>query len=176
MLRGAYTVQEIENWIFKSLVNDDEFLSTDIFEKSEILYSTSLSNNFVATIINGSGQSASYKVAPPGQSQYNFIIRQVAEATESEPAFWFYYTVIDNAIGNINGIWENNYSYCLDSQLEKFELEPAKEGGVSYLGLVGESRKWLLLHMFEPSESFNIKFCSSQTNVGNLLRRLPKCI
>ncbi len=172
-LYKARLMQELESWIYNTLVGKDEFLNTLIFEKKLAIYFTPLASNFVATIINGSSHRASYKVNP-GEFQYNHIIRKVATVTEGTSAVWFYYTVIDNAVGQLNDVWECNYNYCLDYPLEKFETEPAKEGGVSYLGLLSKNKSWLLLHTYEPSESLEITFYGSQTTVNNLKNGLTK--
>ncbi len=166
-------MQELENWIYKTLVDENEFLSTSFFDKKFAIYYTPLSNSFLATIINGSGLPASYKVSP-GEFQYNHIIRQVAAVTKQESAVWFYYTVLDNSVGQLNSVWECNYNHCLDYPLEKFEREPAEEGGVSYLGLLSKNKSWLLLHSYEPCESFEISFHGSKTITGNLENSLAK--
>ncbi len=49
-----------------------------------------------------------------------------------------------------------HYDHALDHPLESFETEPAREGGSSWLGLVGGSRQWLLLHEYSPFNSFAI--------------------
>ncbi len=166
-------MQELESWIYKELVGEDECINTSAFSETLPLYITSLANNFVATIINGHGTPATFKVNP-GEYQYNHIIKQVAFITDKEPAVWFYYTVIDNAVGTLNDVWDCNYEFCLDFPLEKFEREPAEEGGVSFLGLLGKNRAWLLLHTYEPGESFEISFHSSASIVKRLESVLVK--
>jgi len=166
-------MQEFESWIYEKLVDQNEFLDTSLFEKKLAVYFTRLTNNFVATIINGYGHAAGYKVTT-GEFQYNHIIRQVAAVTNAESSVWFYYTVIDNAVGQLDEIWECNYDYSLDYPLEKFEREPAKEGGISYLGLLGKNKSWLLLHKYEPGESLDITFYGSETLVNDLQNKLIK--
>ena len=167
-------MQELESWIFEKLVDKDEFLDASVFDSKMLIHFTPLSNNFVATIINGSGTAATYKLNS-GENQYNKIVRQVALATKAETAHWFYYTVIDNAVGQLNDVWECNYEYSLDYPLEKFEREPADQGGVSYLGLIGTNKTWLLLITYEPGESLKITFHGPELVLIKLKGGLVKC-
>ena len=166
-------MKDIEDWIYKTLVAEDDFIDTSSFESKLDLYLTPLANNFVSTIINGTGTPAGFKVNP-GEFQYNYIIRHLSEVTGQEPAAWFYYTVIDNTVGRLNQVWDCNYEYSLDYALEKFEREPAEEGGVSFLGLVNKRKSWLLLHSYEPSESFKISFHGSESVVKQFENVLNK--
>ena len=49
-----------------------------------------------------------------------------------------------------------HYEYAVDHPLESFETEPAREGGRSWLGLAGGSRRWLLLHEYHTCNSLAI--------------------
>ncbi|MES2824234.1 MAG: hypothetical protein V4732_11580 [Pseudomonadota bacterium] len=166
-------MRDIEDWIYKNLVGEDQLLKVSSFESSLPLYFTPLANNFVSTIINGSGVSANFKINP-GEYQYNNIVRKIASISNQEPAVWFYYSVIDNAVGMLNEVWECNYEFSLDYALEKFEREPAAQGGVSFLGLLSRNKSWLLLHTYEPGESLQIDFYGKKTTVGNLENVLTK--
>lgn len=166
-------MKDIEDWIYKELVREGEFLDGSSFEESLHIYLTPLANNFVSTIINGSGLPAKYKVNP-GEFQYSHIIRKIAAVTENEASVWFYYCVIDNAVGELKEIWDCNYEFSLDYPLEKFEREPAEQGGVSFLGLLSKNKSWLLLHTYEPGESFEIKLYASSSVIKKLQNVLTK--
>lgn len=142
-----------EDWIYKELVREGEFLDGSSFEESLHIYLTPLANNFVSTIINGSGLPAKYKVNP-GEFQYSHIIRKIAAVTENEASVWFCYCVIDNAVGELKEIWDCNYEFSLDYPLEKFEREPAEQGGVSFLGLLSKKNHGCsYIHMSRESLS-----------------------
>jgi hypothetical protein len=78
--------------------------------------------------------------------------------TGRERAFWFYVTCPDNSASIVSWVQECRYDWALDEPLSRFEVEPAREGGVSYLGLLGASVRWLLLHQHDPDEEFSISF------------------
>lgn len=161
-------MNDFKKWIIDELVDRYQFLDPSIFECSIDLYSTTLCSNFLSTIINGTGTSASYKTDYPGEFQYCYLLRKVTEATEHEPADWFYYTVTDNAVGNINRMWKHDSRNCLEYPLQYFETEPAIQGGVSYLVLVGSQKTWMLLHEYNPCESFVIKYHGSKAETNKL--------
>jgi hypothetical protein len=98
----------------------------------------------------------------------NELVRQVAQVTGRERAFWFYVTDPDNCLSVVNWVRTCNYECALDSQLSNFETEPAIQGGVSRLGLLGSSGQWLLLHEYHPDEEFSISFHGPLTTCDEL--------
>ena len=165
--------KEIKDWIFKEIVDENEFIKTSFFDEKLNVYYTPLVESFLATIINGSGVPANFTVNS-GEFQYNRLIRSIAAITEGAPAFWFYYTVTDNSFGCLNDIWECDYDFCLSFPLEKFEKVSAEQGGEAFLGLLDRDKSWLLLHVFRPFDSFEISFHGSSSYCAQLNNALFK--
>lgn len=151
----------IENWIQAYLFSRDD-IDISHFAASLTLYHTPLAGSFLATLINGSGIAAKFNLRP-GEFQYNCLIRQLAVATQSDSAFWFYCNLVDNAVPLIRAVWPWNIAHNPDEALARFEQQPALQGGASYMGLIDSDGDWLLLHSHIPDEEFSISLhCSRE--------------
>jgi len=140
-----------------TLIGPDGYFSPTGFASSLPLYHTPLHGSFVMSVIDGSARPASFRV-PEGHSAYNELIRVVRRESADEPACWFYGTDPDNCLSVLAWVHQCHYNHALDGCLESFETTPAVQGGVSWLGLSGVSRRWLLLHEYSPHDSFAITF------------------
>lgn len=153
-------MEEMKAWISETQIGPDGYFAVTGFESSMSLYHTALSGSFVLSVIDGRARPAPFRV-PDGHSAYNELIRVVRRVSLDEQACWFYVTAPDNAFSTLEWVQKCNYNHALDYRLESFERSPAAEGGLSLLGLVGASRRWLLLHEYEQSESFDISVYGS---------------
>ncbi len=167
------TVEAARAWIQSSLLGRDAGLSTSRFESRVILCQIRLRGSFLASLINRAEESASYS-APEGRFRYQELIRQVARVTGGEKAWWFYVTDPDNALSVLEWVRECHYDCALDASLSHFETNPAAEGGVCRLGLLGSSGRWLLFHECEPDELFTLSFHGPGDLCADLHRTL-KC-
>ena len=83
------------------------------------------------------------------------MITTINALANNELAFAFYGRNPDNALSVLSWVRE-----CTPEQachtLVSFEIAPAEEGGVSWLGMTGKSMEWLLLHELDPGELFTI--------------------
>ena len=161
------------DWIGSRLIGPDSHFAPNGFEASVTVYRIQMRGSFLASLINGVQEMTSFS-APSGRYRYNELVRQVAQVTGREPAFWFYVTDPDNCLSVVNWVHACNYECALDSPLSSFETELAVQGGVSRLGLVGGSGQWLLLHEYHSDEEFSISFYGLLT-ICNELRRLLRC-
>lgn len=150
------TETEMQAWLRSTQFTKDCYFEPTGFEREVILYETPLNWSFVLTIIEGTAKSASFS-AEAGCSKYRKLINVIQSATGNQEAFWFYGTDPDNTLSILSWIRVCNYNNAPEYELNNFERFPADQGGVSWLGLVGADRKWLLLHEHDPS-SFSIKF------------------
>ena len=148
-------LDNVAAWINRTLIGPDGYFAPNGFEFTLPLYHSPLHGSFLLSVIDGSAQPATFSV-PSGRSPYNEPIRTVRHVSEDDPAFWFYGTNPDNALSLLSWVHRCHYDHALDYRLESFETEPAAEGGCSWLGLASASRKWLLLHEYSPSNSFDI--------------------
>jgi hypothetical protein len=149
-----HEVEEMRAWIVNTLIGPNKYFAPTGFESTTSLYHTALPGSFVLSVIDGVSP-APFRV-PGGRSAYNELVRVVQRVSDDEQAFWFYVTDPDNAFSMLEWVQPCNYDHALDHRLESFERSPAIEGGRSLLGLAGASRRWLLLHEYEQSESFEI--------------------
>jgi hypothetical protein len=148
-------VDDVRAWIDGTLIGSDGYFAPTGFASSVPLYQTPLRGSFVLSVIDGSARLAPFRV-PDGRSAYNELIRVVRRVSADEPAYWFYGTDPDNALSVLSWVHRCHYEHALDYRLGSFETEPAQEGGRSWLGLAGQSRRWLLLHEYNPCNSFAI--------------------
>jgi hypothetical protein len=152
--RRRVVVEDMTAWINGALMGPDGYFTPTGFEYSLPLYNTPLSGSFVLSVIDGSAHPAPFRV--PSGSGYCELIRSVQRVSTDEPACWFYGTDPDNAVSVLSWVRQCNYDHALDHALESFETEPAREGGCAWLGLAGESRRWLLLHEYSSCNSLGI--------------------
>jgi len=161
-----------KEWLHENLIIETDEINSNFYESVNEVYRTGLSDSFLATIINGVFTPARF-LSNPGEHKYNALIRQLKSLVSIDESTWFYYTLIDNTVGNLNFVKEFNYlspAYAL----EYFQLEPAAQGGTSWLGLIANDCSWLLLHEFEPDEHFAISFCSGAKLTSQLVSKLYK--
>ena len=148
-------VEDVRSWVNGTLIGSDGYFSPTGFASSLPLYHTPLYGSFVLSVIDGSASPAPFRV-PDRRSAYKELIRVVRRVSADEPACWFYGTDPDNCLSVLAWVHRCHYDHALDGCLESFETTPAVQGGCSWLGLVGESQRWLLLHEHSPHNSFAI--------------------
>ena len=148
-------IEDVRAWIDGTLNGPDGYFAPTGFASVLPLYHTALRGSFVLSMITGTARPAPFRV-PDGRSAYHELIQAVRRASADEPAYWFYGTDPDNALSVLSWVRRCHYEHALDHALQSFETEPADEGGCSWLGLVGESRRWMLLHEYDPGNSFAI--------------------
>lgn len=161
------------DWITSRLIGPDSYFAPNGFDATLIVYRIRMRGSFLASLINGVQEMVSFS-APDGRYRYNELVRQVGQVTRGERAFWFYVTDPDNCLSHVSWVRACNYEWALDSPLSSFETEPAVQGGISRLGLVGGSGQWLLLHKYHPDEEFSISF-HGPLALCDALRRLLRC-
>jgi hypothetical protein len=147
--------EDMKAWVSGTLIGPDGYFAPTGFPSSRTLYHTPLAGSFVLTLIDGSARPAPFRV-PEGRSAYGELVRVVQRVSAGEPAYWFYGTDPDNALSVLEWVHRCHYDHDPGYRLEAFERSPAAEGGRSWLGLAGGSRRWLLLHESDPSTSFSI--------------------
>jgi hypothetical protein len=158
------------SWIDSALAGQDNGFVPRGFESVVLVYRVALRGSFLASLINGARTSTSFTV-PDGRYHYNELIRTVRQLTGHEQAFWFYVMYPDNSFSVVSWVQECS-DEALDEPLSRFEMQPAPEGGVSYLGLLGGNSRWLLLHKYDPDEEFGITFHGSAKMCEELSRVL----
>ena len=160
----------IQSFVNDRLINSDRDLAPDdVFACAAIVYETPLINSFVQTVIDGCSRPASF--ANDANRPYGKLILSVKELAANEPSFAFYGRDPDNALSLLSWVRPCVYERVFQ-ELASFELAPAEEGGTSWLGLIGKSKTWLLLHEFEPGESFKITAYGTRKFCGDLLSLL----
>jgi hypothetical protein len=150
-------VAAARSWIDSALAGQAAGFEPHGFESVFVVYRVGLRGSFLASLINGARELTTFAV-PDGRYRYGELMREVGRLTGRERAFWFYITYPDNSSSIVSWVQECRYGWALDEPLSRFETEPAREGGVSYLGLLGASARWLLLHQHRPDEEFVISF------------------
>ena len=162
------TTFTIEAFVNDRLIDSDRFISPKaVYPCSAVVYHTRLVNSFVQTVIDGTSRAASFPAKTVGYP-YQQLLTSIKALSGNELSFVFYGRDPDNALSVMSWVRPCTYEHACHS-LDTFETAPAEEGGVSWLGFIGESTTWLLLHVLEPSESFNItaygtaKFCRELT-------------
>ena len=149
-------VEDVRAWITGRLIGPDGYFAPIGFASSITLYHTSRSTaRLCCPSSMAAARPAPFRV-PDGRSAYHELVRVVRRVSADEPAYWFYGTDPDNALSVLSWVRRCHYDHALDHPLESFETEPAQEGGCSWLGLMGESQWWLLLHEYSPCNSFGI--------------------
>jgi hypothetical protein len=156
------------------LADDGSFAPRD-FESTATIYRARLRSSFVDALINGAEEEVGFS-ARPGRSRYSEALKWLGQLTGHEQAFWFY--ICDSAQGRSNLRWVRSAHNepagdFSNAPLAQFEIEPAAMGGGAYLGLVGVSGKWLLLHTHYPEQEFEISIYGP-TKLCNDLCRLVK--
>ena len=110
------SIASAEEWIDSRLIGPDSYFSASGFEAMIVVYRVHLRGSFLASLINGTQAVANF-CAPEGRYRYNELVRQIAELTERESAFWFYSTDPDNCSCVINWVRECDYDNALDEAL-----------------------------------------------------------
>lgn len=149
------TTVGMKEWIARVLIGSDGYFVPQGFESSLQLYLTPLSGSFLLSLLDGIATPLPFLVCE-GRSRYAELIRAVQRGSDYETANWFYITNPDNALSILEWVRPLRREHPVDVWLDEFERSPAKEGGVAFLGLAPDSKRWLLLHEYEQSESFKI--------------------
>lgn len=155
---------DIGRWIFDHLTVRREHGAVyvdpdDKFPNRLCVYTTPIVGPLLATLMEDR-PPAPFKT-PPGHQQYNWLIRLIARETSAEPAYWFYGTDPDNETSSIHSVIACNYGHGLNQHLELFETQPGFQGGSAFLGLLPESKQWLLFHRLDQGSDFRIDFFGS---------------
>lgn len=148
-------VEKMTAWIGTELIGPDRYFAPTGFESSLVLYHTELPDSFVLAVIEGSTRPAPFRV-PKGQSSYRELVRAVHRLSDEAPACWFYITDPDNCFSILEWVRPCGDGDSPGWWLECFERNPAAQGGISWLGLAGADRRWLLLHEYNQGNSFEI--------------------
>lgn len=148
-------IEDMRTWVSATLIGQNGYFAPTGFESSLALYHTRLAGSFVLSLIDGTASPAPFRV-PEGRSAYNELVRAVQRASDGESAYWFYVTDPDNAQSMLEWVHRCHFEHALDYRLESFERTPAAQGGCSWLGLAGASRRWLLLHEYNQCNSFGL--------------------
>ena len=168
--------QDLQLWISKTQFISG-YLEPTGFEASQILHATSLEEgefDFCPWLL---GEKATYR-APfedtAGKSACNRLLRSVRATCGSEPAHWFYITEPDSACSVLEWVKPCDYDrlYSWEGWLEPFIETPAAEGGGSWLGLIGEGRRWLLLQRFSPFGEYVISVHEPSEFCCEMARRM----
>jgi hypothetical protein len=165
------SIEEAKELIEKFFLTADGFAPRD-FQSTATIYRARLRASFVEALINGSEEEVGFW-APEGRNRYSELLRRLAQLTGHEPAFWFY--VCDSAKGLSKMSWVRAAKFepggdFLNVPLAQFEIEPAIIGGGAYLGLLGASGKWLLLHTHYAEQEFEIALHGATKLCNDLCR------
>ena len=161
-------VSEIENWILMTQYSAAGIFEPTGYDQSATLYQTPVESSFVLSMINGTSKAATFSDGSK-ESQFEQLISAVRSVTEDEESYWFYGVDPFDEVSVLEWVRENDYEQCSQSNLGSFETSPAQEGGKAWLGLVGASKKWMLLIGYDPGAGFQItvhgtlKFCTMMT-------------
>ncbi|MBS1992818.1 MAG: hypothetical protein JSS86_08620 [Cyanobacteria bacterium SZAS LIN-2] len=170
----------MQEHILNKLLTEDGRFAPLCFDAVATLYRARMRGSFIASLINGVEEEISFW-APPGKNRYSELLRRLGQLTGHESASWFY--VIDGDESALTGqrsdlLWvrrarfEDKADYS-EVPLASFETEPAPTGGAAYLGLMGESCRWLLLHSHYQELEFEVSI-HGQTKLCDDLCRLVR--
>ena len=166
--------QEFHTWVSENCADktaNDLFVVPD-FPASLSLYRTGLLISFVATIINGRVNRADFNANHfPAEYEYDALIRHLQNATDNKPAWCFYFLDQDDAWGVVNEIWRWKPDLSA-MDLSLFESQPAEQSGAAHLGIVGDSKTWMLLHDYHPNEYYEISIFGEESIVNKLKTEL----
>jgi len=152
----------MQDFINEQLISPDGNFAPAIFEFSATVYRARLKGSFLSTLLNGVDEEISFS-AQPGKNRYHEMLRWLRQLSGYEDCFWFY--ILDNSEGKSTLSWVKKARFASKSGdgdndgdlfLSHFQSQPAYQGGGAYLGLIGESGKWLLLHTHYPEQEFEI--------------------
>jgi hypothetical protein len=165
---------EFKTWVWKNFTDKSSYdlFVVPSFPSSISLYKTGIVDSFLATIINGRVNRANFNAKNfPAEYEYDALIRHLRYATEKEASRGFYFLDHDDAWGELSSVWQWDQKYST-RYLSYFEDEPAEEAGAAHLGIVGDSKKWMLLHDYYPGNYFEISFYGEKVIVDKLRKEL----
>jgi len=171
---STLTESQLSEWVMATFADGERHGLFRVLDSlpSTTLYKTGLAGSLLATIVNGRSTGAKFNTTShPAEFEYDALVRHLRSLTHNEPAWCFYFQDHDNAYGELAQVWQWAPSYQLD-QLQIFESLPANQSGAAHLGIVAESKTWMLLHHFYPHRSFEIVFYSNDSTTQDLLRAL----
>ncbi len=126
-------------WIETNLF-PHEFLEPRAFETAEVLYRCELSWNLLELVVFGRPQPA-----PFSQADLNAAILDACRASGFEPAaYWWSVNVHDGCFRVVEQVGTYSFRDPLEPLFIQLAGNPAKEGGVSYAGLLDREYRWAL--------------------------------
>jgi len=156
-------IDDARDFIENQLLPDGGNFALAIYEFSATVYRARLKGSFISTLLNGVEEEVSFQ-ARPGKNRYHEMLRWIRQLTGYEDCYWFY--ILDDAEGKSTLAWVKKARFAGkngdgdsddgDLFLNYFQTQPATPGGAAYLGLMGESGKWLLLHTHYPEQEFEV--------------------
>jgi hypothetical protein len=101
---------------------------------------------------------------------YGAVMKACATYKFNQDALWFHVNVIDRAVWALEDYKEYPYPLPysekpLATLFRRMEKYPADQSGLTYVGLLSNSRKWMLLiehRAHSDGSDFNIYFCGPE--------------
>jgi hypothetical protein len=148
-------ILKVKKWVKENLWDDLHFTPDKIWNKTNF-YKCDYSMPFVCYLITGHENFASWE-KNEGKNLAISFFENIKKVVRKYKASSFYITDPDNALSVFEWEIKIKPEYFNVNILEEFQLNPAKEGGVSYLGLFFHNYKGITLFELDP-ESLEINF------------------
>lgn len=140
-------------WINNTLFDPHGYVRPSGFTSAVVLCETFRSPpEFVRTLLDGNAETAPYRR----------LMRVLRQPPADESLFWFWGLDPDNCLSLLSGIQPYDPKTSPDDHLVDFAEAESIQGGRVWLGLVGESRRWLLFHEFSPGNELVISIHGPQ--------------
>jgi len=154
-----YQEEQIKRWVESNLIsNDDDGSYFDIYKDYKtrqskfgdetLLYSASLGNNLLVSLVDGT--------APPAGFKFVELMKSVQAASKNEECYWVHVNEPDNCMAVLESVHQHSWESSQEHPLIDLELNQAAEGGGTHLCLVPESKNWVLAHELNPGVDFTI--------------------
>lgn len=163
----------IQTWIEHDLWADGYFTPTLAGDQQE-LFRSGISFPLITSLINGCHGKPTWDLQP-SESPTNALFQSVRPLVKNRGASWFYITDPDNAFSILHWVKAIAPDEFNEYPLQEFELNPADQGGVSYLGLAFHDQQGILVFELN-SEFFSLSFYGSTDCWTELQSRLSKAI
>lgn len=148
---------KLQKWIETNVWEKAYFVPEKLGEKRSI-YTTPYSLPIIASLIDGKCSKANWKLSNPRGLTLS-LFDNIKPLLSRYGASWFYITDPDNVLSEFQ--WEKviDPKYAQIYELHELVVNPAKEGGISRLGIMLHTLDCLVL--FEMLEHFEINFYGS---------------
>jgi hypothetical protein len=132
--------KELSLWIGKYLFPED-FTIIDYFKSSYSLYSTTITRSPIAMLIHASHTLPKFNVS---EQQLNQILLESWQELNIIPgAYWFQVNCPDNVLQKVVAVGIYSYRNPLFPLYTRLYYNPAEEGGVTIVGILGKNKDWM---------------------------------